>query len=84
MQGIAMNQAIYDYLLGELYPLPQCDTCQYSDPRIKRIPCNQCEGFSKYKLHKGHEADLKQLTKGIIKIVKNKTKWNSTNTRKKP
>ena len=66
-----MKQEIYNYLLGELYPLPQCDTCQYSDPKYTRVPCDKCEGWNKYKLHKGHEADLKQLTKGIIKITKN-------------
>lgn len=62
---------IYNYLLGELYPLPSCDTCQYSDIRATRAPCNKCdEACSQYKLHRGHQADLKNLTKGIVKIIK--------------
>lgn len=69
-----MKDKIYNYLLGELYPLPSCDTCQYSDISAKRVPCNKCdEAFSRYKLHRGHHADLMNLTKGIMKIIK-KTK----------
>ena len=64
-----MKQEIYNYLLGELYPLPQCSTCQYSNPKYTRVPCGKCEGWNKYKFHKGHASDLKQLTKGIIKII---------------
>lgn len=66
-----MKQAIYNYLVSELYPLPSCHTCQYSDPQMKRIPCNQCdECFSRYKLHKGHNDDIKNLVRGIMKIIK--------------
>lgn len=66
-----MKDKIYNYLLGELYPSPSCDTCQYSDIDAKRVPCNKCDGaYSQYKLHGGHQADLKSLTKGIVKIIK--------------
>ena len=64
-----MKTKIYNYLLEELYGLPSCDTCQYSDINAKRVPCDKCDG-SRYKLHKGHKADLERMTKGIIKIVK--------------
>lgn len=65
-----MKTKIYNYLLEELYPLPSCDTCQYSDINAKRVPCDKCDGWDRYKLHKGHKADLERMTKGIIKIVK--------------
>jgi hypothetical protein len=71
-----MKQAIYNYLREELYPCPSCDHCQYSDIDVKRVPCNQCEHEGdKYKLHKGHEADLRRMAREIVRIVKqNKTK----------
>ena len=69
-----MKQAIYGYLLEELYPLPSCDTCQYSDPMAKRIPCDNCDCWDMYKFHKGHDADLKRMAREITKIVKQKLK----------
>ena len=70
-----MKQAIYNYLKEALYALPSCDTCQYSDSDMKRVPCNRCDGWDKYKFHKGHEADLRRMTREIVRIVKlNKTK----------
>lgn len=65
-----MKQALYNYLLSELYPCPTCDTCQYSDPKFKRVPCDRCDGWNRYKLHKGHEADAKNIVRGIMKIIK--------------
>lgn len=65
-----MKQALYNYLLSELYPCPTCDTCQYSDPKYKRVPCDKCDCWSRYKLHEGHEADAKDLVRGIMKIIK--------------
>lgn len=68
----AMKQAIYNYLREELYPYPSCNYCQYSDPSMRRVPCNQCEHEGdKYKLHKGHEADLRRMARDILKIAKN-------------
>lgn len=70
-----MKQAIYNYLREELYPLPLCDTCQYSDPQCKRIPCDTCDLWERWKLHKGHEADLRRMVREIVRIVEqNKTK----------
>ena len=66
-----MKEQIYNYLLTALYPTPSCNYCQYFDISAKRVPCNKCGcNWEKYKLHKGHEADLKQMTRDIIKIVK--------------
>lgn len=70
-----MKQAIYNYLREELYPYPSCNHCQYSDIDMKRVPCNRCDGWDKYKLHKGHEADLRRMAREIVRIVKqNKNK----------
>ena len=66
-----MKEQIYNYLLAALYPTPSCNYCQHFDVSAKRVPCNKCGcNWEKYKLHKGHEADLKQMTRDIIKIVK--------------
>lgn len=66
-----MKEQIYNYLLTALYSIPSCNYCQHFDVSAKRVPCNKCGcNWEKYKLHKGHEADLKQMTRDIIKIVK--------------
>ena len=65
-----IRQATYNYVLSELYPCPTCDTCQYSDPHFKRVPCDRCDGWDRYKLHKGHEADVNNLVRGIMRIIK--------------
>ena len=65
-----MKTKIYNYLLEELYA-PTCDNCQYSDINAKRVPCDKCDG-SRHKLHKCHKADLKRMTREIIKIVKDR------------
>lgn len=64
------KELVYYYLQDELYTFPSCDTCQYSDINAKRVPCNKCDGWDKYKLHKGHKADLKRMAREITKIVK--------------
>lgn len=70
-----MKDAIYNYLREELYPYPSCNYCQYSDSSMKRVPCNRCsEVDDKYKLHKGHEADLRRMAREIARIVKQKKK----------
>ena len=66
----AIKDQLYDYLISELYPLPSCDQCQYSDPNVISRTCERCECWDKYKLHKGHKADLKRMAREIIKIVK--------------
>lgn len=78
-----MKEQIYQYLLDELYPVPSCHTCQYSDIDMKRVPCNKCgSNWEKYKLHKGHKADLERMTKGIIKIVENYGNISNKRSRK--
>lgn len=67
-----MTQEIYDYLYEELYGVPSCLTCQYS--YTKRTPCEKCDGYSKYKFHQGHKADLQRVAKDIVKIVKKNIK----------
>lgn len=69
-----MKTEIYEYLIAELYPLPGCGHCQYSDIDMKRVPCDRCRTYEKYKLHKGHQQDVKNLVKGIMKIVKENEK----------
>lgn len=53
-----------------MYPLPCCDSCRYSDVDVKRVPCNRCDGWDKWKFHSGHREDLKRMARGIMKIVK--------------
>jgi hypothetical protein len=65
-----MKQKIYDYLKGELYSLPHCDSCQYFDIKYTRKPCNKCDRGDKYKFHKGHDADLKRMAREIYRIVR--------------
>ena len=73
---IIMKEKIIQYLLDELYPVPSCDTCKYSNTvlNVKRYPCHRCDGFSKYQLHKGHLDDVKRMAKDIVKIVKEQNK----------
>lgn len=73
MKRETMKEKIYNYLLEALHSLPSCDTCHYNyTSHLKRVPCNKCEGWSKYKMHKGYKADLERMVRGIIKIVKTK------------
>jgi hypothetical protein len=71
-----MKQAIYNYLREELYPCPSCNHCQYNELYPHRVPCIICgKEQDQYKLHKGHEADLRRMAREIVRIVKqNKTK----------
>ena len=66
-----MEEKLYNYIIDVLYPLPSCNYCQYADINIKRPPCKNCEQWEKYKLHHGHDADVKRMVKGIIKIISN-------------
>ena len=72
-----MKGEIYSYLREELYPCPSCYQCQYSDPIRKRVPCKRCSNnYEKFKLHKGHEADLRRMAREIAKIAKEKKNGN--------
>lgn len=70
-----MKDAIYNYLREELYPCPSCSHCQYNETSPHRVPCIRClKEQDQYKLHKGHEADLRRMAREILRIVKqNKT-----------
>lgn len=66
-----MKQAIYDYLVSELYPFPNCSNCQYADISEHRKPCSTCDwGYNNYKLSKERQADIKKITRGLFKIFK--------------
>lgn len=72
-----MKQAIYDYLVSELYPLPNCEYCQYEDTMAHRKPCSTCApGHKNYKLSKARQTDIKKITRGLIKILKKNTTIN--------
>ena len=70
-----MKQAIYDYLVSELHPLPNCSDCQYADTMAHRKPCSTCAtGYKNYKLSKACQADVKKITRGLIQIFKKHNK----------
>lgn len=52
---IKMQAQIYDYLVGELYPVPECDNCEYNFTRFSSGKCFRCDGVSEYGApSKGH------------------------------
>lgn len=65
-----MKKELYEYLIAELYPLPECRNCKYADVSPGRLPCRACKCREGYKLDRRLEQDVKNLVKGIIKIVK--------------
>lgn len=67
---IKMQVQIYDYLVGELYPVPECDNCEYNFTRFSSGKCFKCDGVSQFVLAKGIQADILRMAKGIIKITK--------------
>lgn len=66
---IKMQAQIYDYLVGELYPVPECDNCEYNFTRFSSGKSFKCDGISHYVLAKGIQADLRRMAKEIIKIT---------------
>lgn len=67
---IKLQAQIYNYLVGELYPVPDCDNCEYKFTRFSSGKCFKCDGASQFVLAKGIQADLLRMAKGIIKITK--------------
>lgn len=67
---IKMHAQIYDYLVGELYPVPECDNCEYNFTRFSSGKCFKCDGVSQFVLAKGIQADLRRMAMDIIKITK--------------
>jgi hypothetical protein len=69
IDSIKMLAQIYDYLVGELYPVPECDNCEYNFTRFSSGKCFKCDGISHYVLAKGIQADLRRMANKITKIT---------------
>lgn len=65
-----MKDKIYNYLVGVLYPVPECDNCEYNFTRFSSGKCFKCDGVSQFVLAKGIQEDLRRMANGIIKITK--------------
>ena len=68
IDNIQLQEQIYNYLVGELYPVPECDNCEYNFTRFSSGKCFKCDGVSQFVLAKGIQADLRRMAYGIIKI----------------
>jgi hypothetical protein len=79
---IKMQSQIYDYLVGELYPTPDCANCESNFTRLSSGKCFKCDGVSQFVLAKGIQADLRRMAQGIIKITKT-TNENGKKKRKR-
>lgn len=66
---IKLQVQIYDYLVAELYPVPECDNCEYNFTRLSNGKCCKCDGESQFVLAKGIQADLLRIADGITKIT---------------
>lgn len=66
---ILMQAQIYDYLVSELYPVTECDNCEYKFTRFSSGKCFKCDGVSQFVLAKGIQADLRRIARGINKIT---------------
>lgn len=66
---IQLQAQIYDYLVGELYPVPECDNCEYNFTRFSSGKCFKCDGISHYVLAKGIQSDLLRMANKITKIT---------------
>jgi protein-arginine kinase activator protein McsA len=67
---IKMQAQIYDYLVAELYPVPECANCEYNFTRFSGGKCFKCDGASCYRLAEGIQSDVRKMVRGIVKIVK--------------
>lgn len=65
-----MKEKLFDYLVSELYPVPECDNCEYNFTRLSSGKCLKCDGFTHYTLAVGIQSDIMKMVKGITKIVK--------------
>lgn len=66
---IKSQAQIYDYLVGELYPVPECDNCEYNFTRFSSGKCFKCDGVSQFVLAKGIQEDLLRMAIEITKIT---------------
>lgn len=64
-----MEDKLFDYLISELYPCPECDNCEYNFTRFSSGKCFKCDGVSHYVLAKGIQADLRRMANRITKIT---------------
>ena len=69
---IKMQAQIYDYLVSELYPVPECNNCEYNFTRLSNGKCFKCDGVSQFVLAKGIQADIRRMARGITKITNNR------------
>lgn len=76
IKSIELQAQIYDYLVGELYPVPECDNCEYNFTRFSSGKCFKCDGVSHYVLAKGIRADIRRMANRIIKITNENGKGN--------
>lgn len=65
-----MEEKLFNYLVGELYPLQECDNCEYNFTRFSSNKCFKCDGVSCYRLAGGIQSDIRKMVRGVIKIVK--------------
>lgn len=76
IESIKLQAQIYDYLVGELYPIPECDNCEYNFTRFSSGKCFKCDGVSQFVLAKGIQADITRMSREITKITKENGKQN--------
>ena len=76
IDSIQLQAQIYDYLVGELYQVPECDNCEYNFTRFSSGKCFKCDGASQFVLAKGIQADILRMAKGITKIFNENGKEN--------
>lgn len=67
---IKMQAQIYDYLVGELYPVPECDNCEYNFTRFSSGKCFKCDGISHYVLAKGNGYQWNAENKTLENLIK--------------
>lgn len=70
-----MKKELYNLLYEWLVCEWDCNDCQYIQnfrDGDRRHPCNQCEGFNRFKIANHLEADLKDKVKQILEITKKK------------
>lgn len=76
IESIELQAQIYDYLVGELYPVPECDNCEYNFTRLSNGKCCKCDGGSQFVLARGIQADLRRMAQNITKITNKNGKEN--------
>lgn len=73
---IKLQAQIYDYLVGELYPVPECDNCEYNFQRFSGCKCFKCDGINHFVLGQEIQARIRRIADGITKITNDNGKGN--------